>query len=87
MKKTTKTKPRAANKAVSPSELSLTEAETKVLKVITALEEKGETITAASIRKKWPKTRSYVYKVVTALIEKKLVERYTVRYYRLTPTI
>jgi len=70
----------------NPVTLGLSEAEGEFLALLTSRQNKGTRTTTADIAKKKDKSRSYVWAVLNSLCNKKLVERYNHKYYRLPET-
>lgn len=70
---------------VNPAIYGLTDAENEVYQIICDSEiNQRKTITTAAIQEAWQqRNRTYVYRIVQGLIDKKLVERYSKIYYRL----
>ncbi len=74
-------------KLLNPGKHKLTESESEVYKIIHARQAEGKTSTSGDVAKDWEgKDRSYVYRVLKALSDKKVVERYNHRYYKTKST-
>jgi len=75
-----------AKSKTNPVTLGLNEVEEDFLALLTVRQNKGTRTTGADIVKKKGKSRSYVWAVLNSLCNKKLVERYNHKYYRLPET-
>jgi biotin operon repressor len=71
---------------LNPVTIGLNEVEEDFLALLTVRQNKGTRTTGADIVKKKGKSRSYVWAVMNSLCNKKLVERYNHKYYRLPET-
>ena len=72
---------------INPAAAGLTDAQSKALCILTNRQTKGLTTTPGDLAKDWKgKHRSYAYKVLKVLCDKKLVERYSTKYYKLAET-
>ena len=68
----------------NPAELGLTDAQNNAYRIVRDRQERGLTTTSGDVAEEWgDKNRSYVYRVLKALADKKLVVRYSQRYYKL----
>jgi len=68
----------------NPAHLALTDAQHEVYRIVRDRQDRGLTTTSGDVAEDWgDKNRSYVYRVLKALTDKNLVERYGQRYYKL----
>ena len=69
----------------NPAALGLTDAQNNAYRILQNRQARGLTTTSSDLAEDWgDKDRSYVYRVLKALCDKALVERYGRRYYKLT---
>jgi hypothetical protein len=78
------TKKKTAKNKYNPAALGITDAQSNAYRIVRDRQGRGLTTTAGDVAEDWgDKNRSYVWKVLNALIKKKLLERYSQRYYKL----
>jgi Fe2+ or Zn2+ uptake regulation protein len=67
----------------TPAQLKITKAQSDVFEILKKRERKGLTSTASDISAEWGnRSKCYVYRVVQVLVDARLVERYSRRYYK-----
>jgi len=73
----------AAKKKNKPRYLGLTDPETAAIDIVLKIEKKKLNVTTQAVATLWGnKDRTYVWRVLTSLIEKGWIERYGGRYYK-----
>lgn len=78
-------KKKTSTKAHNPAALGLTDAQNNAYRILQNRQARGLTTTSSDVAEEWgDKDRSYVYRVLKALCDKGMVERYSRRYYKLT---
>lgn len=69
----------------NPAALGLTDAQNEIYNIIVRRQGNSLTTTAGDIREEYrDRDRSWIYRILQALIKKKLVETYSRNFYRLT---